>query len=69
MIKKGVERATGNRISIQTTKPNQQEAAFFAKHLRVPVSYATNLDVVAIDNLFLNTQCKVIRRFQFNSHQ
>lgn len=69
MIKKGVERATGKRIDIQTTRPTSQEAAFFAKHLRVPVSYASTLDVVAIDNLFVNKHCKEIRRFKFNSQQ
>jgi len=69
MIKKGVERATANRIGIQTTRPTKQEAEFFARHLRVPVSYVSNLDVVAIDNLFVNPQCKAIRRFKFNSYQ
>ncbi len=66
MIKKGLAKATDNRIIIATTKANKNEAKFFAAHLDLPLSYTTNLEVVSIDNLFTNPHCRAIRRFDFN---
>ncbi|HEX8315619.1 MAG TPA: YiiX/YebB-like N1pC/P60 family cysteine hydrolase [Flavisolibacter sp.] len=66
MIKKGIERTTKNRVTIPTTKPTEKEAQFFAATLHLPIAYTSDLDVVAIDNLFVNPHCKQVRRFDFN---
>ena len=66
MIKKGLAKATDNRINLSTTAPDKKEAAFFAQQLRLPLVYALTLQVVAIDNLFVSPHCKQIRRFNFN---
>jgi hypothetical protein len=67
MIKKGLARATNNRIAIATTKPTKEEAQFFATHLHMPFDYMNKLHVIAIDNLFLNPHCRLIKRFDFNA--
>jgi hypothetical protein len=66
MISKGLAKATGNRIRIATSQPTKNEARFFSDHLHLPLSYTSNLNIVAIDNLFLNPQCRLVRRFDFN---
>jgi hypothetical protein len=65
MIKKGLARASGNRIIIATTKPTPEESAFFASNLRAPLSYVRSLQLVAIDDLFLNPHCRLVRRFNY----
>ncbi len=66
MIKKSLAKATSNRIIISTTKTTKKEAKFFSSYLHLPLSYTTNLSVVAIDNLFINPNCTIVRRFDFN---
>ena len=65
MIKKGLGKATGNRINISTTRPTKTEAQFFAAQLHLPLSYTSNADVVAIDNLFINPHCRAVQRYSF----
>ena len=65
MIRKALIIATNNRIKLETTKPTELEAKFFAPHLKVDEKYLRSLQIVTIDNLFINPNCRLIRRFDF----
>ena len=65
MMSKGLNIATTNRIKIETTEPTDQEAKFFAPHLKVDEKYLRNLQIVTIDNLFIHPNCRLIKRFDF----
>ena len=65
MISKALNIATTNRIKIETTEPTDQEAKFFAPHLKVDEKYLRNLQIVTIDNLFIHPNCRLIKRFDF----
>ena len=65
MIKKGLAIATGDRIILDTTEPTEEEAEYFAPHLKVDARYLSKLDIVSIDNLFINPHCRLIKRFDF----
>ena len=67
MIKKGLSKATNHRINIASTRPTKTEAQFFASQLHLPLAYVSNLEVVAIDNLFTNTHCHLIQRYAYKS--
>ena len=66
MIKKALARATNNRIVIATTKPSNAEALLAATHLPLSVDYISKLDLIPVDNLYMNTHCRLISRFDFN---
>ena len=65
MVKKAVERATKNRIKISLTKPGWIEAQVFAREAHIPIDAAKNLKLVALDDLYLNAHCQVVKRFKF----
>ena len=65
MIKKGLARATNNRIKIETTQPTILEATALASHIHLPISSVKKLQIIAIDNLYMNTNCVPIRKFNF----
>lgn len=67
MIKKGLAKATAGRISLATTRTSKTEAKLFAAYFHAPLSYTTNLELVAIDNLFLHPACRLVRKFEFNT--
>ncbi|MFL5809978.1 MAG: hypothetical protein ACJ749_10690 [Flavisolibacter sp.] len=69
MIMKGLERATKNRIRIETTRPTKKQAEIFTNYLHLPAAYANKLDVITIDNLFVNPYCRLVKRFDFNPQQ
>lgn len=63
MIKKLLSRATNNRIQISTTMPTDEERIFFAAQTKTKVP--RNMPVVAIDNLYLNKNCHLVKQFNF----
>jgi len=65
MIKKGLAKATNNRVQIASSKLTKQEAFLLSAHLRLPLNYTTNLQVVAIDNLYTNAFCVKIKAYVF----
>lgn len=65
MIKKGLEGATCKRIIIETTKPTAAEVSALAFHMHLSPSVASGLQLIAIDNLYINDNCKLVRRFNF----
>ena len=65
MIRKALIKSTNNRIKLETTEPTDQEAKFFAPHLKVDEKYLRSLQIVTIDNLFINPNCRLIKRFDF----
>jgi cell division protein FtsB len=67
MIKKGLSLATNDRIVIETTKPTEKEILFFYSYLRFTLEYAKTVELVAIDNLFVNPHCQLVKRFDFPS--
>lgn len=69
MIGKALVIATNYRIKLQTTVPTKSEAKFFARHLNVDEKYLRTLDIVTIDNLFINPNCRLIKRFDFTHKQ
>jgi hypothetical protein len=66
MIKKSLAAATGNRIDIATTSTTPEEAKFFSAHLHLDSAYLSKLGIVALDNLYLNPHCRLIKKFDFN---
>jgi hypothetical protein len=69
MIAKALERATNDRIRIETTTPTEKQAEMFTNYLHLPHAYASELNVISIDNLFMNSYCRLIKRFDFNPKQ
>ncbi|MGZ8538403.1 MAG: YiiX/YebB-like N1pC/P60 family cysteine hydrolase [Flavisolibacter sp.] len=65
MIRKALTKATNKRIKLETTEPTDQEARYFAPHLKVDEKYLRSLQIVTIDNLFLNANCRLVKRFDF----
>ena len=66
MIKKGLARATGNRIMIETVKPTKPEAQLASTRLSLSPGDLMKLDLVPIDHLYMNPHCRLIGRFDFN---
>lgn len=68
MVKKGLAKATNNRINIATRKPSEGEVILAKARLPLSAAYMKNLDLVPIDNLYINSSCTLVRAFNFN-HQ
>jgi len=66
MIRKALARATKNRIIIATTKASKAEVLLGATRLPLSVEYMSKLDLIPVDNLYMNPHCRLIARFDFN---
>ena len=66
MIRKALARATSNRIIIATTKPSKAETLLAVTRLPLSVEYLSKLDLIPVDNLYMNSHCRLIARFDFN---
>jgi hypothetical protein len=66
MIKKGLAKATKNRIIIATSKPSKAEVLLGATRLPLSVEYMSKLDLVPMDNLYMNPHSRLVQRFDFN---
>lgn len=67
LIKKALANATKNRIIIETIKCTPAEAAFASTQLPLTEAYIRQLDLIPIENLYLNGACRLVKRFDFNS--
>lgn len=68
MISKALTKATRGRIMIERTKPTALEARFFSVYMRLPYSYTSNLEIVAIDNLYTNRHCKLVKEYNYETN-
>ena len=69
MIRKVVAYATGKRILIQTIKLSNREAGIFSVYMHLPLSYTSRLNVVPIDNLYINPYCHLIKEYSYKVHK
>ena len=69
MISKVLGRATGKRILIETTKLTHKEAGLFSVYMHLPFTYASELQVVPIDNLYTNPFCHLIKEYNYKVHK
>jgi hypothetical protein len=67
MIKKGLEKATKNRIIIETTALTQIEAALLSFRVNIPGEVAKKMKIVSIDNLYITPHCDLIKEYKFLS--
>ena len=54
------------RIIIATTKPSKAETLLAVTRLPLSVEYLSKLDLIPVDNLYMNSHCRLIARFDFN---
>lgn len=67
MIKKGLAKATGNRIVIATVKPTKAEAVLASSKLPLSAEAIAKLDIIPVDNLYMNPNCRLVRRFEYKT--
>ena len=66
MIRKGLLSATNNRISIKVDKlDDRRKYKLIKQYFKVPEQRFANMDVVMIDQLYLNPNCTLIQKFTF----
>jgi len=65
MVSKALAGATNKRILISTTRPSVNEAAFFSMYMHLPYAYTSNLQIIAIDNLYTNRYCHLIKEYSY----
>ena len=69
MIRKSLQIATDGSLVLNTTRPTKKEADYYTYYLKLPASYIVNMNFVAVDNLFLNPKCRMIKRYEFDPQQ
>lgn len=65
MVSKALSSATNNRIRIKTTGLTITEALTFSAYTHLPFSYARRLKVISIDDLYTNSFCRLIKRYNY----
>jgi hypothetical protein len=66
MIRKGLYRASSGRILIQADKLDDRTKYKLIKHyFKLPEQRFANREVIAIDQLYLNPHCRILKRFKF----
>lgn len=65
MVSKALSSATNNRIRIKTTGLTITEALTFSAYTHLPFSYACRLKVISIDDLYTNSFCRLIKRYNY----
>lgn len=65
MVSKALSSATNNRIRIKTTGLTITEALTFSAYTHLPFSYARRLRAISIDNLYTNSFCRLIKRYNY----
>jgi Permuted papain-like amidase enzyme, YaeF/YiiX, C92 family len=66
MISKALAKSTANRILIEKSKLTATEASIFSMYTHLPFAYAYTLQVVSIDDLYINPFCRVIKKYDFD---
>lgn len=69
MIQKALARATKNRIVVETVKPTKAEAHLASTKIPLTAAQVQKLDIIPIDNLYINQHCRLVQRFDFNTGQ
>jgi hypothetical protein len=65
MISKGVLAATDKRIQIEPIQLSMVEASFLTAYTHLPISYTNQLPIIAIDALYINQYCRLIKKYQY----
>ena len=66
MIKKGLARATNNRVVIKTDKlDDRSKYRIIKRYFKVDEKRFANMQVVMVDQLFLNPNCQFIKKYLF----
>jgi hypothetical protein len=65
MISKALEKATGNRIRIETTRLTATEAGLFSLYSHRPYAYTSKQKVVSIDELYTNSYCHLVKKYSY----
>jgi|SRR5450432_415029 len=65
MISKMLSKATNNRIRISLSNLNAVEAMGFAAYAHLPLEYTSKLSVVAMDALYMNPHCQVVKKYSY----
>jgi hypothetical protein len=65
MIRKALLKATANRISIEITPLTNTEARFFSIYTKHSVAYTSQLQLVAMDDLYENRFCHLVKNYSY----
>lgn len=66
MIKKGLAKATTNRINIEVQRLNDKRKFRLIKmYFKVQEKQFVNMEIIPIDRLFINPECTVLKRYVF----
>lgn len=68
MVAKLIERSTSHRIRIGHTTATASEVALYCSFTNQKIPTTANFEVIAIDNLYLNNDCELIKRVNYR-HQ
>jgi hypothetical protein len=66
MVSKALAQATKNRICIASSRLTTSEAALFSLYCHLPLKYSHNLKIIPIDNLYTNTNCHLVSKYNFD---
>jgi hypothetical protein len=66
MIRKGLAKATNQRIVPGTTKLLREEAMLYSAHFNMKPEEMMKRDLVAIDNLFTLPGCSLVKSFEYS---
>ncbi len=69
MVGKALAKATNNRIMIETTPLTTTEALAFSAYTHLPFSYTSRLKVIAIDDLYTNPFCHLIKKYDYERNK
>jgi hypothetical protein len=67
MIRKALTKATAKRISIETTKLTAIESRLFSAYTHLPLTYTSSLQIVSIDNLYMNRFCHLVKSYDYRN--
>jgi hypothetical protein len=66
MIRKGLYKATGGRVSIEVQRlTDKSKYKIIKQYFKVPEKRFANMEIIPIDRLYLNPQCEMIQRYTY----
>jgi hypothetical protein len=65
LISKAVAGATDKRIQIESIQLNPMEASFLTAYSHLPISYTNHLPIIPIDALYVNSFCRLIKKYDY----
>jgi hypothetical protein len=68
MISKALTKATYKRMLFETTKPTIAEAKFLSDYMHCSFSYTSKLEIITIDNLYINPYCRLIKEYKYEDY-